>query len=48
VVLRSHRITVPLPAKGTGLQLMLATPAFQLRDAPWLAAHAVSRPFLRP
>jgi hypothetical protein len=46
IVLRRGGILLPLPASGQGLQLMVATAAFQLRDAPWLAAKATSKPFL--
>jgi hypothetical protein len=47
IVLRANSIKLPLPAKGQGFRLMLATAAFQQRDAPWLAAHTVSRAFVR-
>lgn len=47
IVLRAKTIPLPLPATGTGLELMLATAPFQLRDAPWLAAHAVGPPYVR-
>jgi hypothetical protein len=47
IVLRPGGIMVPLPAKGHGVQLTLATEAFQLRDAPWIAARASSKPFVR-
>jgi hypothetical protein len=42
LVLRRRTLQVPLPAPGHGIQLRLATPAFQLADAPWTAAHAVT------
>ncbi len=47
IVLGAKTIRLPLPAAGQGLELMLATAAFQLRDAPWLAAHAVCPPYVR-
>jgi hypothetical protein len=46
-VLNTGTITLPLPAPGQGVQLMLETPAFQLRDAPWVAAQATSKQFTR-
>jgi hypothetical protein len=43
VLLRRNRtLSLPLPARGHGLRLMIATRAFQLLDAPWTAAHAVA------
>ncbi len=48
LVLRGPTVTVPAPAKGQGVRLAIATAAFQLRDAPWLAAHAISRSFVVP
>jgi hypothetical protein len=45
VVLRAEVLRVPLPAAGHGVQLALSTAAFQLRDAPWTAAHASFRFF---
>jgi hypothetical protein len=47
IVLHPGGIMVPLPATGHGVQLMIATAAFQLRDAPWIAARATSKPFVR-
>ncbi len=46
VVLTSKMISLPLPAKGQGVELALSTTAFQLADAPWTAARATSRPFV--
>jgi hypothetical protein len=46
LVLGTRPISLPLPARGHGLELDLDTSAFQLRDAPWTAAHA-SVSFLR-
>ena len=43
IVLRNGTLSFPLPARGQGLQLALATSAFQLLDAPWTAAHTTSR-----
>jgi hypothetical protein len=43
IVLRGGTLVFPLPAPGHGLQLAIATSAFQLRDAPWTAARAMSR-----
>ncbi|HWE33763.1 MAG TPA: hypothetical protein VG410_09775 [Solirubrobacteraceae bacterium] len=48
LTLRVSSVTVPAPAKGDGVRLTIATTAFQLRDAPWLAAHATSRAFVSP
>lgn len=45
-LLLRHSITIPLPTKDHGVSLKLQTAAFQLRDAPWVAAEAVSRPFV--
>ena len=42
LVLRRRTLELPLPAPGHGVQLRLATAAFQLADAPWTAAHAVT------
>jgi hypothetical protein len=42
ITLQGRALTVPLPAGSNGLRLKIATAAFQLGDAPWLAAHAVS------
>jgi hypothetical protein len=47
IVLRPRGILVGLPSAGHGIQLTVATAAFQLRDAPWVAAHATSKPFIR-
>jgi hypothetical protein len=47
IVLKRSGIELPLPAAGQGIQLMVQTAAFQLRDAPWLAAQASSKPFIR-
>lgn len=47
LVLRSHKLVLVRPAKGQGYELALATTAFQLKDAPWTAAHAVSSPYVR-
>jgi hypothetical protein len=46
LLLNVSEITVPAPAKGQGVRLTIATSAFQQGDAPWLAAHAMSRPFV--
>jgi len=46
LVLSGHAIFLPLPLRGHGLELALDTTAFQLRDAPWTAAHT-SASFLR-
>jgi hypothetical protein len=43
VLLRNRKLSLPLPARGQGLRLTIATRAFQLLDAPWTAAHAVAR-----
>jgi hypothetical protein len=40
IVLSARPISLPLPARGHGLELDLQTTAFQLSDAPWTAAHA--------
>ncbi len=48
LVLRSGNVTVPEPARGQGVRLMIAATAFQQGDAPWLAAHATSRAFVTP
>jgi hypothetical protein len=48
LVLRVSDVTVPAPAAGDGVRLTIATAAFQQGDAPWLAAQAVSRPFVNP
>jgi hypothetical protein len=40
LLLSSRPISFPLPPRGHGLRLDLNTTAFQLRDAPWTAAHA--------
>ncbi len=40
IVLRSRTISLPLPPAGQGVELELATSAFQLRDAPWRSARA--------
>ncbi|MDQ6606450.1 MAG: hypothetical protein M3Z06_07890 [Actinomycetota bacterium] len=42
LVLRRRTLQVPLPAAGHGVRLRLSTPAFQLADAPWAAAHATT------
>jgi hypothetical protein len=42
ITLHGAALTVPLPAHSNGVRLKIATAAFQLGDAPWLAAHAVS------
>jgi hypothetical protein len=42
LVLRRRTLQVRLPDPGHGVQLRLATAAFQLADAPWTAAHAVT------
>jgi len=47
LVLRMKVLTLPLPAVGHGFRLTLATSAFQVEDAPWTAARATSRPFIR-
>jgi hypothetical protein len=46
LVLGTRPISLPLPSRGHGLELDLDTTAFQLRDAPWTAAHT-SVVFLR-
>ncbi len=47
ITLRSRAVTLPLPAQaGQGYRLELQTAAFELRDAPWLAAEATSKPFI--
>jgi hypothetical protein len=43
IALRAHTLSVPLPAPGHGVELQLTTAAFQLRDAPWTAAHTTTR-----
>jgi hypothetical protein len=45
VSLGPNAITVPTPQPGHAVQLTLATDAFQLGDAPWVAATATSRVF---
>jgi hypothetical protein len=45
IVIGAAAVTVPIPAPGTGVRLTIATAAFQLGDAPWLAAQATSRLF---
>jgi hypothetical protein len=45
VTLGAKAITVPAPKPGRAVQLTLATDAFQLGDAPWVAATATSRLF---
>lgn len=45
VVLGPGAITVPTPAPGHAVRLTIATDAFQLGDAPWVAATATSRLF---
>jgi hypothetical protein len=47
IVIRSRTLSFPLPAVGQGLRLAIATSAFQLADAPWTAARAVSQAFVR-
>jgi hypothetical protein len=47
ILLTIKTLSLPLPAKGQGFQLALATAAFQLGDAPWTAARTVSPPFVR-
>jgi hypothetical protein len=42
LVLRRRTLQLPLPAAGHGVRLRLSTPAFQLGDAPWTAAHAAT------
>jgi hypothetical protein len=42
LVLRRRTLSVPLPTPGHGVSLRLDTPAFQLADAPWTAAHATT------
>jgi hypothetical protein len=48
LLLNVSDVTVPAPAKGQGVRLTIATMAFQQGDAPWLAAHAVSRAYVSP
>jgi hypothetical protein len=45
VVLGPSSIQVPAPQPGYAVQLTLATDAFQLGDAPWVAATATSHLF---
>jgi hypothetical protein len=48
ITLHSPAINLPLPAEPEqGYRLELQTTAFELRDAPWLAAQATSKPFIR-
>ncbi len=46
LTLRARTLTLPLPASGHGVDVKLETPAFQLGDAPWAAAHSAVR-FIR-
>ena len=46
IVLTMRALSLPLPAPHEGVELMLATSAFQLGDAPWTAARATSRPYV--
>jgi hypothetical protein len=46
IVLGAPSVVVPLPAPGTGVRLTVSTAAFQLGDAPWVAAQATSRLFI--
>jgi hypothetical protein len=47
VTLHGRVITLPLPAHaGEGYRLTLQTAAFELRETPWLAATATSKPFI--
>jgi hypothetical protein len=45
ITLGAKVVAVPLPKPGHAVQLTLATAAFQLGDAPWVAASATSRLF---
>jgi hypothetical protein len=38
IMLRGRSLSLPLPARGHGIRVKLATAAFQLGDAPWTAA----------
>ena len=40
IVLSAKPLSLPLPARGHGVRLDLASSAFQLRDAPWTSARA--------
>jgi hypothetical protein len=47
VTLHAGAITLPLPVKpDQGYRLELQTAAFEMRDTPWLAAEATSKPFI--
>jgi hypothetical protein len=46
IVIGAKSLILPLPFTGEGVQLKIATAAFQLKDAPWLAAQATSRIFV--
>jgi len=43
ITLNGPELSVPLPARGRGVLVTVATAAFQLRDAPWRAAQASFR-----
>lgn len=43
VLLRHASLSIIVPASGHGVLISLTTPAFQLRDAPWTAAHTSFR-----
>ena len=40
ILLEAQQLSLALPANGHGIRVELASSAFQLRDAPWTAAHA--------
>jgi hypothetical protein len=42
IVLRRTSVTLPLPALEHGFRVEVRTSAFELDDAPWSAAHAVT------